>query len=103
MPEAPNGCYHLKDRVWRLIAASIEDEHGNEIPDPDAVAGSFTRHREWRFHGRDVADRFAESIGAEPSHPIADLPHRCNGFVVSLREPVAEWHAPIEADFPRAA
>lgn len=83
--------YFSQERVWRMIAASHDDGQGGEVvtlADRERV-GTHELVCEWRFLDRGEAVEFAESVGADPPHRIADLPHRCNGWRVETREPVA--------------
>lgn len=83
--------YFSEERVWRVIAASHDDGDGGEVVTPAdrESIGTHELAREWRFLDRGEAAAFAESVGADRPHRIADLRHRCNGWVVQTREPVA--------------
>lgn len=96
-PGLPEGCYLHKDRVWTVIAASKEDEDGNEIADPEPM-GSRERERVWRFRDEALANAWAAEIGAEKATRIADCPRHINGWVVWLCEATEDWHEPIEVE-----
>lgn len=88
----PPGCYHHEQKTWVTLAASSYDEDGNEVVTAEDVAliGQRRDDEEWRFTNLLLAEAWAELIEAEPPIPIADLPHRCNGWAVRTQEPVNE-------------
>lgn len=87
------GAYYYAERVWHTIAASTFDEDGTEHVNADAI-GEREREKEWRFADKGNALEWGMTYDLDQDSivpvPIADMPHRVNGWVIRVREPVTD-------------
>lgn len=108
--------------TWNLLSDRDDPDlrYGGEVmpretehADPDPI-NQVTVTDEWRFRahrtdGHDghafaeaEADDLSRMLNGEPPHPIADMPHRCNGWVVRVERTLPAgtdildaWRAPV--------
>jgi hypothetical protein len=96
------GAYCYSEVRWLTIAAStIDPETQAETVAPDEI-GKVRLERRWRFREIEHARMWAEVLRAlaheiADPHPIADLPHRCNGWVVEFSVPISETEVAVDA------